>query len=74
MVMLGRYQHYKGKEYIVVGTARHSETLDELVVYRACYVSDDFGKDALWVRPRASFEATVIVEGVEVPRFRKILD
>jgi hypothetical protein len=65
---LGRYQHYKGKFYEVIGSARHSETLEELVVYRALYESE-YGKNALWVRPKAMFLESVLVDGKEVPRF-----
>lgn len=65
MVEPGRYRHYKGHEYEVVGTARHSETEEEFVVYRALY-----GARGLWIRPRAMFEETVMVEGKEVPRFQ----
>jgi hypothetical protein len=64
MVKPGRYRHYKGKEYTVLGVARHSETEEELVVYRKEY--DDHG---LWVRPLAMFMETVTVEGRKVPRF-----
>lgn len=60
----GTYRHYKGQRYQVLGTARHSETLDELVVYRALY-----GEHGLWVRPAAMFAGTVLVAGVPVPRF-----
>jgi hypothetical protein len=60
----GRYRHYKGAEYEVLGTARHSETLEPLVVYRPLY--DDSG---WWVRPHAMFFGTVEVEGRTVPRF-----
>lgn len=67
---LGRYQHYKGKFYEVVGVARHSETLEELVVYRALYDSKDFGKNALWVRSKLMFFEKVIVDGKEIPRFK----
>ncbi len=62
----GRYRHYKGNEYEVVGIARHSETLEELVVYRPLY-----GEGGLWVRPRAMFEETVEVAGKRVPRFER---
>lgn len=55
----GRYRHYKGKEYEVLGVARHSETHEELVVYRARYDSKEFGDHALWVRPLASFMETL---------------
>lgn len=64
-VKTGRYRHYKGKEYTVIGVARHSETEDELVVYRKEY--DDHG---LWVRPLAMFIETVDVGGQIVPRFQ----
>ena len=62
---LGYYRHYKGKEYEVIGVARHSETLEELVVYRALY-----GQGGLWVRPLAMFTESVEVDGNAVPRFR----
>ena len=61
----GRYRHYKGNEYTVVGVARHSETLEELVVYR-----QEYGERGLWVRPAALCAETVEVEGRTVPRFR----
>lgn len=60
----GRYRHFKGGEYEVVGVARHSETDERLVVYRPLY--NDSG---LWVRPVAMFQATVEVNGQTVPRF-----
>ena len=63
----GRYRHYKNKEYEVLGLARHSETEEELVVYRTLYGNFD-----LWVRPLAMFTETVMVDGVAVPRFRYI--
>ena len=63
----GRYRHYKGREYTVVGIARHSETLEELVVYQ-----QEYGERGLWVRPVAMFSETVMVEGVPVPRFALI--
>lgn len=61
----GRYRHYKGNDYTVLGVARHSETLEELVVYRA-----EYGERGLWVRPAAMFAETVEVAGHTVPRFR----
>jgi hypothetical protein len=61
----GRYRHYKGNEYTVLGVARHSETQEELVVYR-----QEYGDHALWVRPTKMFTETVRVDGQEVPRFR----
>ena len=68
----GKYQHYKGKFYEVIGIARHSETLEELVIYKALYNTKEFGKNSLWVRPKKMFLETVIVKGKEVPRFAKI--
>lgn len=64
MVKPGRYRHYKGNEYEVIGCARHSETEEELVVYRALY-----GNRGLWVRPRAMFMEQVLMDGELVPRF-----
>ena len=68
----GTYEHYKGKKYEVIGTAYNSETYEQMVVYRALFVSDEFGKDALWVRPLAMFIETVEVDGITVPRFKKL--
>ncbi|NMC73940.1 MAG: DUF1653 domain-containing protein [Geobacteraceae bacterium] len=64
MVRPGRYRHYKGKYYDVIGVARHSETGEELVVYRCLY-----GDYSLWVRPLPMFRETVVVEGREILRF-----
>lgn len=69
--MKGKYRHYKGKLYEVIGTARDSETLQEMVVYKALYDSE-FGKHALWVRPKKMFLETVEWEGKTVPRFEKV--
>lgn len=66
----GVYRHYKGKDYEVVGMARHSETLEPMVVYRALYHSDEFGDDALWVRPLEMFHEEVEVDGKQMPRFK----
>ncbi len=67
---LGKYEHYKGKQYEVIGLARHSETLEELVIYRALYNSEEFGNDILWARPKSMFFETVNIGGKEIPRFR----
>lgn len=64
---LGKYRHYKGGEYEVIGVARHSETLEALVVYTPLY--NDSG---LWVRPLAMFLEEVEWEGKRVPRFRPL--
>ena len=71
-IKLGLYEHYKGGRYEVIGVARHSETLQEMVVYRAVYDSEEFGSDALWVRPKEMFLENVTVGGKEMPRFRFI--
>jgi cyclomaltodextrinase / maltogenic alpha-amylase / neopullulanase len=63
---LGKYKHYKGKEYEVVGIARHSETLEELVVYKALYQNDG---ENLWVRPLKMFIEEVEIEGKKMSRF-----
>ena len=64
-----RFRHYKGGEYEYLGTARHSETEEELVLYRPLY--NDSG---LWVRPKKMFFENVTVEGKSVPRFKEIKD
>lgn len=63
----GRYRHYKGMLYEVLGTARHSETLEPMTVYRALY-----GERGLWVRPQAMFHEEVVVDGKPQPRFARI--
>jgi hypothetical protein len=67
---LGKYQHYKGKHYEALGVAHHSETLEELIVYRALYDSKEFGENALWVRPKKMFLEEVNFKGRMVPRFK----
>ena len=71
-VEVGVYAHYKGKHYRILGVGRHSETLEEVVVYQALYESPEFGKDALWVRPKAMFLETVKINGRVLPRFKFI--
>jgi hypothetical protein len=65
--LFGRYRHYKGGDYEVIGVARHSETQEPLVVYRPLYNDSSW-----WVRPHAMFFETVVVDGVSRPRFEKI--
>lgn len=62
----GRYRHYKGGDYEVLGVARHSETLEPLVVYKPLY-----NASGLWVRPHAMFFGTLMVDGVERQRFSR---
>ena len=71
-VKLGKYKHYKGKLYEVIGVARHSETLEEFVVYRALYDTKEFGQNSLWIRSKEMFLEKVFVEGKKVPRFELI--
>ncbi|GLQ92157.1 DUF1653 domain-containing protein [Dyella acidisoli] len=66
-IATGIYRHYKGQSYRVIGTARHSETMEELVVYQALY-----GDHGLWVRPATMFAETVELEGEPIPRFALI--
>lgn len=66
-VVPGRYQHYKGQFYVVLGTARHSESEEWMVVYRKDY--DDRG---WWVRPLGMFAEQVLVDGRRLPRFKLV--
>ena len=63
----GIYRHYKNLMYEVLGTVRHSETLESMTLYRALY-----GERGLWVRPAAMFNETVVIKGIEQPRFNFI--
>ena len=67
LIQLGLYQHYKGNRYRVLGTVRHSESLDVMVVYQALY-----GNEGHWVRPLAMFQESVEHAGKTVPRFKFI--
>ncbi len=65
-----RYRHYKnGEEYIVLALGRNSESLEEVVIYEAQYMSPDFGEKPVWVRPKSMFEEEVDHNGKKVPRF-----
>ena len=66
-VRLGKYRHFKGMEYEVIGIAKHSETLEEMVVYRALY-----GDGGIWVRPAAMWNETVERDGKSFQRFTYI--
>lgn len=61
------YEHYKGKRYKILSVARHSETLEELVVYQALY-----GEGDVWVRPLGMFFETVMIEGKLEARFKRV--
>ena len=63
----GKYRHFKGNFYEMIGVARHSETMEEMVVYRALY-----GEQGLWVRPAAMWEETVDRDGYHGPRFQYV--
>lgn len=67
MLTLGKYEHYKGKRYEVIGIAKHSETFEEVVVYKALY-----GERGLWVRPLKMFLEEVEVDGKKMPRFKYV--
>jgi hypothetical protein len=69
-MQLGKYKHYKGKEYKVIGIATHSETLEELVVYEALYEIEGKGFNSLWVRPKKMFEEKIELNGTMVNRFQ----
>ena len=69
MIKPGRYRHFKGREYEVIGVAKHSETLEEMVVYRQLY-----GEHGLWVRPASMWEETVERDGKSSKRFTYIGD
>jgi hypothetical protein len=65
----GIYEHYKGKQYRVLGVAKHSETLEDLVVYEALYENE---LSQIWVRPLSMFLEEVEVAGQTLPRFKYI--
>ncbi len=67
LVPPGRYRHYKGNDYEVIGTAHHSETQEPMVVYRPLY-----GEGGLWVRPAAMFAEDVVIAGRTQPRFARL--
>ena len=68
-IKTGKYRHFKGNEYEVLCTARHSETLEEMVVYRALY-----GERGIWVRPASMWNEMVVRDGKTFRRFTKIED
>lgn len=68
-IKLGKYRHYSGKEYEVLGVAHHSETLEPMVVYRGLYHCPEFGPNPIWARPLPMFQETIEIEGKVRPRF-----
>ena len=72
MLKPGRYRHFKGKEYQVLEVARHSETLEEFVVYRALYEDKDGRHGGLWIRPLRMFTEEVARDGRKQPRFELV--
>lgn len=67
MIKLGKYRHFKGNEYEVIAIAKHSETLEEYVVYKALY-----GEMGIWIRPLKMFEETITKDGKQIKRFEYI--
>lgn len=66
-IKMGRYRHFKGNEYEVIGIANHSETMEKMVVYKALY-----GEGGLWVRPAAMWNETINRDGKVFKRFEFI--
>lgn len=72
-LLCGTYKHFKNEQrYEIIGLAHHSETLEDMVVYRALYHSDEFGDNQLWVRPKQMFFEQVQHNGQTVLRFQRI--
>ena len=71
-IKAGKYKHFKWKIYEVIWVGRHTETLEEFVVYRACYDSKQFWNNALWIRPKNMFLEKVAVNGKKISRFKYI--
>lgn len=70
----GKYKHYKGKIYELIGIAKHTETLEELVIYRALYESKDYPLNQLWARPKKMFLEKICIDGKGVTRFEYMGD
>lgn len=66
-IKLGKYRHFKGNVYEVIGVAKHSENLEEMVVYKALY-----GEGGLWVRPASMWDETITRDGKTFKRFTYI--
>lgn len=68
-IQKGRYRHFKGNDYEVIDIAKHSETQEDYVVYRALYGKQEHGEQGLWIRPAAMFAETIERDGKTMPRF-----
>ena len=66
------YRHYKNKDYEVLWIVKHSETLEDLVLYKALYDSKEFWANALWVRPKSMFCENIVINNEKIPRFKYI--
>lgn len=69
-IKLGKYKHFKGGLYEVIGIARHSETLEEMVVYKNLYQHKIYGRNKLWARPLKMFLEKVKFNNKKIPRFK----
>lgn len=70
---IGKYRHFKNQKlYEVIGQAIHSETREEMIIYKALYHCEQYGSDQIWVRPKAMFFESVSHNGNFVPRFQKV--
>ncbi len=71
-IALGRYRHFKGKEYEMIEIARHSETKEPMVVYKALYSDDTYGDEAVWIRPAVMWNKMIERDGKKFQRFEKL--
>ncbi len=71
-IKIWKYQHYKWNFYEVIWIARHSETLEELVIYRALYNTKKYWSNSIWARPKKMFIEKIIIENKKIPRFKFI--
>jgi hypothetical protein len=69
---LWKYKHYKNKNYELLFVWKHSDTLEDFIVYKALYNSEEFGDDAIWVKPLKEFCTTVVVDNKKIDRFKYI--
>ena len=69
---LGKYKHFKNKYYEVLAIARDSETLEEMVFYKALWKHPEFGENSLWIRPKKMFLERIERNGKKMPRFKYV--